>query len=274
MSRTGRSQIIGYEGMRHAPENELGVVYLFSKMARRLGFVEIDVIQPFFPDCWAYRRTLTGVQRTWIEFEFKSKGFSNHLRQLRGLTPKKGVVVCWQHNWSECDRYAEVIELQSLGGFGRRVWVQNTLPKFQRSLDDTPRRRRKEWRWSVAPSARPSDIVLMYRAGKRQDAIANEADPDLLQSIANIFRVETIPQKRGRYGYGATVTQLVRLRNPLRLAQMKSDRVLKDAPFIRRDMLGRSDASPYWYRIYDLILGLNRNRETLRRLKPYRPECF
>ena len=67
-----RSDIIHYEGMQHAPENELGVVFLFGKVHRRLRFTAIDEIKPGFPDCWAWRRLTKGSERTWIEFEFRS----------------------------------------------------------------------------------------------------------------------------------------------------------------------------------------------------------
>lgn len=89
-----KSLPINFQGIRHAPENELGVVFLFSKIARRFGFIEIDVIQPQFSDCWAYRRTSSGVKRVWNEFEFCSNSFKSHLRQIHGMNPRKGVVVC------------------------------------------------------------------------------------------------------------------------------------------------------------------------------------
>jgi hypothetical protein len=69
-----RSDIIHYEGMAHAPENELGVVFLFGKVHRRLGFTGIHEIKPGFPDCWAWRRTTKGSKLTWVEFEFRSMG--------------------------------------------------------------------------------------------------------------------------------------------------------------------------------------------------------
>jgi hypothetical protein len=39
--------------MNYAPENEMGVVFLFSHLARKIGH-EIDVIRPGCPDCVAY----------------------------------------------------------------------------------------------------------------------------------------------------------------------------------------------------------------------------
>ena len=252
-----RSEIIGFEGLRHAPENELGVVFLFSKVARRLGFVEIDRIQPQFPDCYAIRKTTKGTARTWIEFEFKSRSFSVHIPQLSSLTPRKGLVVCWEHNWPECERHAEVVELRELLGFGRRVWIQNTRPTHQPELDTIPYRKTSNFQWTVAPRARPGDIVLMYRAGTPAEARRNDADVNLLQSIANVFLVKSRPRPDKRWGHQAEVAQVAVLEHPLRLAQMRSDAILKDAPFVRASMLGRWDATLYWYRLYNLLVKLN-----------------
>lgn len=128
MGAEERSDLIAYNGMRYAPENELGVVFLFGKMHKNLGFPEIDVVQPQFPDCWAYQRVGGGTRRIWIEFEFRSRSFKSHLADLKGLHPKRGLVVCWENDWPEVRRYADVIELKTAIGFGRRVWIQSTGP--------------------------------------------------------------------------------------------------------------------------------------------------
>ena len=267
-----RSIPINFQGIRHAPENELGVVFLFSRVARRFGFIEIDVIQPHFPDCWAYRRTSTGVKRTWIEFEFCSHSLQSHLGQLHEINPRKGVVVCWENDWSECEKYVEVIELRSELGFGREVWIQNTLPECQAGIDDTPRRVDKSWTWTVSKRARPGDLLLMYRAGSKAGARKYGSDENLLQSIANVFRVKSFPNVKTRWGCEAVVTQVAILKNPLRLEHMQVDRVLKHSPFIRRSMLGRNNVTPYWYRLYDMILRLNSDRQTRLALAPFAPE--
>lgn len=40
--------------LQDAPTNELGVVFLFAHIAKRLQF-RIEEIRPAFPDCLAYR---------------------------------------------------------------------------------------------------------------------------------------------------------------------------------------------------------------------------
>jgi hypothetical protein len=45
-----RSLPINFQDIRHAPENELGVVVLFSvRSPGDFGFIEINLIQPHFP---------------------------------------------------------------------------------------------------------------------------------------------------------------------------------------------------------------------------------
>lgn len=269
-----RSLPIYFQGMRHAPENELGVVFLFSKVAKRLGFKEIDIIQPHFPDCYAYRSTNSGVVRTWIEFEFRSSNFKSHIKNndLKTVKPRKGIVVCWDHDWEECEKHVEVIALRVYLGLGRQVWTQNTKPEYQDGLDEIPKRRTKGWTWSVAPGARPGDLSLMYRAGNKSDAKRHGVNEDLLQSIANICIVKSFPKKRKKFGHGAEVVQLAILKNPLRLEQMRKDKILKSAPFVLKNMFGRNNVTPYWYRFYDLIIKLNPYKDIQNALKPYQPE--
>jgi hypothetical protein len=92
--------------MATAPQNEMGVVFLFGVMARELGFVVLK-IRPGFPDCIALRRLESGKwQWVRIEFEFESKSFVWH-----GHDPKEcDLIVCWENNWPECP--LEVVELK------------------------------------------------------------------------------------------------------------------------------------------------------------------
>lgn len=157
-------------------------------------------------------------------------------------------------------------------GFGRDVWIQNTLPEFQVEIDDTPRRIDKSWTWTVSKRARPGDILLMYRAGSKSGAREYGSDEDLLQSIANVFRVKLFPTVNTRWGCEAVVTQVAILKHPLRLEHMWSDRVLRHAPFVRRSMIGRNNVTPYWYRLHAMILRRNTDRKTRAALMPFAPE--
>jgi hypothetical protein len=92
--------------LAHAPVNELGVVFVFGAMARRLGFI-VHRLQAGFPDCIAMREMAPGQwQRVRIEFEFESRNFLRH----RHRVDRCDLIVCWRHNWRECP--LEVIALR------------------------------------------------------------------------------------------------------------------------------------------------------------------
>jgi hypothetical protein len=94
--------------LAHEPVNELGVVFVFGMMARRLGFV-VHRLQAGFPDCIAMHEVAPGLwQRMRIEFEFESRNFRKHKHR----SDKCDVIVCWKHNWKECP--LDVVELGSL----------------------------------------------------------------------------------------------------------------------------------------------------------------
>ena len=99
---------IDFRGLRHAPINEQGVVYLFGMLSRELGFY-VEAIQQGFPDCEG--KYLHDVKKNlWakarIEFEFKASNFRGH-----GHDPNQcDFIVCWINDWQECP--ITVIELK------------------------------------------------------------------------------------------------------------------------------------------------------------------
>ena len=98
---------IGLAAMAHAPTNEGGVMFLFGVLAERLGF-RVERIQTAYPDCEAKREVRPVVwERVRVEFEFESRNFKDHRHDARGCD----VIVCWRHNWPECPKGIEVIEL-------------------------------------------------------------------------------------------------------------------------------------------------------------------
>ena len=99
---------IEFRGLRHAPVNENGVVFLFGMVARELGY-SVEAIQIGFPDCEAKRQVGPGKwQRVTIEFEFESRNFADHGHDPTGCD----VLVCWNHNWAEAPSELEVVELR------------------------------------------------------------------------------------------------------------------------------------------------------------------
>lgn len=101
---------IDFPGLRFAPVNEQGVVYLFGVIADKLGF-DIESVRTKFPDCEGKRR-LDKFGKKWapvkIEFEFKSSNYRDHGHPLE---EDNLLIVCWEHNWEDCP--FDVIELKS-----------------------------------------------------------------------------------------------------------------------------------------------------------------
>jgi hypothetical protein len=110
---TKKVQVFGepldFRGIRYAPVNEQGVVYLFGMISRELGFL-IESIRTDFPDCEGKRvidKAGTKWQHIRIEFEYRSSNFREH-----GHNPENcDLIVCWIHDWSESP--LEVLELKS-----------------------------------------------------------------------------------------------------------------------------------------------------------------
>jgi hypothetical protein len=100
---------LDFRGLRYAPINEQGVVYLFGMVSRELGFL-IESIRTDFPDCEG-KRCIDQAGTKWehvrIEFEWKSSHFEEH-----GHDPDScDLIVCWIHDWS--DSPIEVLELRT-----------------------------------------------------------------------------------------------------------------------------------------------------------------
>ena len=101
---------IDFRGLRHEPVNEQGVVLLFGMLAKQLGYL-VESVQMGFPDCEAKRQIgPERWQRVNIEFEFESRNFRDHGHPLTGCD----VIVCWRHNWPECPKNIEVVELSKV----------------------------------------------------------------------------------------------------------------------------------------------------------------
>jgi len=102
--------VINFDGLIFGPVNEQGVIFLFSKLQKPLGFV-IESIQTGFPDARGRVKTPKGWQEVWIEFEYKSSAYLSH-----GHSLKPGIcdyVICWEHDWRNPPKHIKVIELKS-----------------------------------------------------------------------------------------------------------------------------------------------------------------
>ncbi len=101
---------IDFLGLRHAPLNEQGVVYLFGILSRQLGFI-IEAVRTDFPDCEG-KRQIPGKQDRWeqvsIEFEYRSSHFKDHNHNPNECD----VIICWEDDWKDCP--LEVISLKEV----------------------------------------------------------------------------------------------------------------------------------------------------------------
>ncbi len=234
--------------LQYAPQNELGVVFLFAHIARKKQF-RIEEIRPRFPDCIAYRRSGDEEKLIRIEFEFRSSSFKTHRHN-----PKKcDCIVCWHHDWPECP--IEVIELKRDFNSVPKVWIQPVIKSQWHNL------KLKRLNWGLSKRASVGDLLLMYRC-----------HPD--KAIRDIYVVagELSRGKAGwrkGYCYGGTIQCLCRIDAPLFLEDFKSHRVLRTAGFVRRNFQGNLLVSEYWPYIHELIT--TRNPKALKILKEYEP---
>ncbi|NIM15900.1 MAG: hypothetical protein GTO45_28205 [Candidatus Aminicenantes bacterium] len=108
-------EALDFRGLRFAPTNKEGVIYLFGMISHELGFI-IEAFREEFPS--AEGKRCLGIegpditdQQTWeqvkIEFEYKSSDFQAH-----GFGADQcDIIVCWFHDWDDCP--VEVLELKS-----------------------------------------------------------------------------------------------------------------------------------------------------------------
>lgn len=121
MTTANRKRIFGdkiaFKSLSCAPVNELGVVYLFGVLHETFDF-KIESIQSGYPDCLARRKVGNNRwEEVRIEFEFDSRSFKAHGHDPSGVD----VIICWKHNWRDCPKRIEVIELSSLLGDAEQI---------------------------------------------------------------------------------------------------------------------------------------------------------
>lgn len=240
--------------LEYAPTNELGVVFLFAHVARRLQF-RIEEIRPQFPDCIAYRRMGNLEKRAGIEFEFKSSNFKVHKHDAS----KCDLIVCWHHDWTEVPRSIEVIELKKYFGVARKVWIQQVIKGQWEYLDGY-----NKMQWALSKNATPGDILLMYKCSP-------------VSAITDVFKFSGNNVERGLAGwregecYSGEIRRITRLESPVFLKDLRHHKVLQTASFVRRNMQGIGLlATEYWPYLYEIIV--ERNPATAKHMKGIRPD--
>jgi predicted transport protein len=119
--------LINFRGLVYSPLNENGVIFLFGKVVEDLNMY-IEEIKPGFPDCIARRFVGKGWERVAVEFEYKSSNFKAHKHDAN----KCDIIVCWEHDWSDCP--VEVLELRTIIEGLENTTVEK--PEIQKKLTD------------------------------------------------------------------------------------------------------------------------------------------
>jgi len=225
----------------YAPKNELGVVFLFSHLAKKKR-LKVEQIRPQFPDCIAVEPRGKSIK---IEFEFQSKKFLHHPRKDWG---KCDWIVCWEHNWPEKPKRLYVWELRKEYGLGFNIWIMPVATAERHEyLEDMKDGEKTDW--SVPMRAHEKDLILFYL--KKPERKIRD-----IFIISEPVRYEKAGYKRGR-DYFAYVRKIRSLRAPLFLDDIKTHPVLQTAGFIRSNLRKRSEVTDYWPYLFDMIVHRN-----------------
>jgi hypothetical protein len=254
MKDTGRPLPLTNAPLQYAPDSEMGVVFLFASVAKKLQ-LRVEKIRAAFPDCIAYRQVGDREKRVRIEFEFKSSNFKAHRHD-----PKQcDCIVCWHHDWPTVPERIEVIELKRFFGVPFKVWIQAANKSQHHWLDEVDR-----INWALSPRVTHGDLLLMYRSSP-------------VCSITDIFRFSGARLKRRKAGwregecYGGDIERVCKLDAPIFLDDMRNHRVLSTAGFIRKNMQGGGGllVSEYWPHLYAMLYERNpKHRRTLAKFAP------
>jgi hypothetical protein len=240
--------------LQYAPENEQGVVFLFSQMAKRLQF-RIERIRSAFPDCIAYRHAGDREKRVRIEFEYRSSNFKTHLHDAKDCD----CIVCWHHDWPDAPPRLEVIELKQFFGTPWKVWIQVAIKNEQHWLDEYDR-----LSWALSKRVTPGDLLLMYRGYPACSMT------DVFRFSGHKLRTVRASWKKEGEAYEGRIQRVCKLDAPVFLDDFRHHKVLRTASFVRMNMQGRGHlVSEYWPYLYSMIHERNpKVRKVMARYAP------
>lgn len=221
---------IRISGMAYAPTNEQGVVFLFGRLAERLGFT-IEQIQTRFPDCTALRKG----ERHYIEFEYRASNYKVH--------PPRGadIIVCWDNDWKvppKKYRHLEIIALRDFVEAPRRFFAVSAAEDRWKYLDD------EGIRWGIPKYAQVGDLVIMYRRSPASE-------------IRDLWKIVGPFDEDKEWGFGADMEIITRLNKPITFNDLKSDVTTRNLGVVRKRFQGRTDITDDWGHLYTKIVHLN-----------------
>ena len=101
---------IDFRGVRHAPVDVGGVIFLFGMISRELGF-NVEAMSSGFPRCEAKRQLAPGKwARVRIEFELESRNFRDAGRNPGACD----LIVCWRDTWTDRPVSLDVLSLERM----------------------------------------------------------------------------------------------------------------------------------------------------------------
>jgi len=247
-SYKGSTQAINYKGMQYAPEGELGVVYLFSKLQKKLGYISIIKMKDTFPDCEALR---FGGRKVQIEFEFRSKNFLNQ-HKVSGLR-KVNEIICWEDNWPPKKRgllnkhRVAIRELRGVLGLGTNIWFHVIKKRYHESYMKVLLHGPKTGTLPCHKSARKGDLLLDYFG----------APINYIKGI-ELLTSGAYSTKSKEFKYRAETRRIAVLKNHVAMEKMRSENSLIGAFFLKPNGLqGSPRVTEYWPQISELILRMN-----------------
>jgi len=223
---------IKIDGMAYAPTNEQGVVFLFGRLASKLGF-HVEYVQNRFPDCWARRRGK--VYR--IEFEHRASNYKGH--------PPHGadIIVCWENDWEnrlKQYQHLEIISLKKYVGAPFRVFaVGASVDSWGKFLDT-----HSKVGWPVPNRAEVGDLVIMYRRKPASEI------RDLWKVVGPFYEI-----KKG--GLGAYMRLMIRLRKPIAFDSLRKDPTTRNLGVVRKQFQGKTDITSDWPLFFTKIIDGN-----------------
>lgn len=247
-----RAEVLEGVPLRHAPTNELGVVFLFAHLARHWR-LRIENINANFPDCIAYQKVKGGEKLLRIEFEYKSKNFYIHKHDPN----KCDWIVCWEHDWPDAPKNLHIVELRKEFGLGFNVWIVPLRSPYKEKLSTND-----SWNWSVPSQAHKGDILLFYFT--RPEKCISE----IFILIERAAKIEA-EWKKGK-DYMSQIQRICRLNAPIFFEDLKYHRIISTSHFVRRQMQGRQNATEYWPYLYDIIIRRNPSQKA--KLHKFAPE--
>lgn len=247
-----RSNSLKDAPLEYAPKNEIGVVFLFAHIAKKLQ-LRVEEIRPQFPDCIAFKKVGDKEKEVRIEFEYKSSNFKSHNHNPNDCD----MIICWHHDWHDLPDKIEIVELKRYYGVNAKVWIQPVIKTQWNYLDEN-----NELDWGLSKRTTVGDLLLMYRCYPEKKI----SDIYFLKSNLN----------RGKAGwregecYGGIIKRICHLDSPIFLEDMRNHKIIKTSSFIRKNLQGNNLVSEYWPYLYEMIV--ERNPKVKKILKEYAPD--